>query len=94
MPKDVFPSPSKITTPTPWMATDAPMIEKMSAWLDDVGSPNHQVMRSQVIAATSAATTRSCVTIFESTMPAPTVFATATPESAPTRLREPAMTTA
>src|SRR5438874_2629589 len=37
MPKLVFVRPSVMTTPTPWIATDAPMIEKISAWLDDVG---------------------------------------------------------
>src|SRR5438034_3301948 len=94
MPKLVFVSPSATMTPTPWIATEAPMIEKISAWLDDVGSPKYQVSRSQAIAAMSAATTRSCVTTFESTMPAPTVFATATPDSAPMRLRTPAMSTA
>ncbi len=83
-----------MTTPGPWIATDAPMIEKISAWLDDVGRPKYQVKRSHAIAAISAATTRSCVTTFESTMPFPTVFATATPESAPTRFRVPAMRTA
>src|SRR6266702_8699589 len=81
-------------TSRPCTATEAPMIEKMSAWLDDVGTPKYQVSRSHAIAATTAATTRSCVTTFASTMPLPTVLATATPESAPTRLRVPAMSTA
>src|SRR6267378_3178741 len=81
-------------TSRPWIATEAPMIEKISAWLDDVGSPKYQVSRSQAIAATRAAMTRSWVTTFASTMPFPTVLATATPESAPTRFRLPAISTA
>src|SRR5438094_800391 len=80
-----------MTTSPPWIATAAPITPKMSAWLEDVGSAAKKVMRSQMIAATSAAMTRSCVTILESTMPLPTVFATASPDSAPTRLSTPAM---
>ena len=57
------------TTPGPWIATDAPMIEKISAWLEEEGSPKYQVTRSQMIAEISAATTRSCVTTLASTMP-------------------------
>src|SRR5438105_8069686 len=91
MPKTVFCRPTPTMTSVPWTETAAPMMPKMSAWLDEVGSAATNVMRSHTIAATSAATTRSCVTTFESTMPAPTVFATASPESAPTRFRPPAM---
>src|SRR5919204_4183553 len=55
MPKLVLPRPSRSTTPSPWTATDAPMIEKMSAWLDELGRPNHHVTRSQTIAEMRAA---------------------------------------
>src|SRR3989442_3211244 len=79
-----------ITSP-PWTDTAAPMTPKMSAWLDEVGSAAMKVIRSQTIAAMSAAITRSCVTTFASTMPAPTVLATASPDSAPTRLSVAAM---
>src|SRR5437868_10521963 len=51
-------------------------------------------MRSQTIAATSAASTRSWVTLVLSTMPFAMVAATAVPASAPARLSAPAMTVA
>src|ERR671925_290775 len=51
------------------------MTEKMSAWLEEVGRAATNVMRSQMIAPMSAATTLSCVTTFGSTMPLPTAFA-------------------
>src|SRR5512142_681956 len=91
MPNVVFWRPVPMTTSKPCCDTDAPMTLKMSAWLDDVGRPTHHVMRSQMIAPMSAATTRSCVTTFASTMPDPTVFATASPDSAPRRLSTAAM---
>ena len=91
MPSVVFCRPPKMMTSGPWTESAAPMTEKMSAWLEDVGSAATKVMRSHTIAPMSAATTISCVTIFASTIPLPTVFATASPESAPTRLRTPAI---
>src|SRR5919201_675047 len=91
MPRVVFCSPPTMMTSPPCTESAAPMTEKMSAWLEDVGSAATKVMRSQTIAPMRAATTISCVTIFASTMPLPTVFATASPESAPTRLSAPAM---
>src|SRR5438309_1683872 len=78
-------------TSTPCTETAAPMTLKISAWLDEVGNAAMKVMRSHTIAPTRAAMTRSCVTTFASTIPLPTVFATASPESAPARLRIPAM---
>jgi hypothetical protein len=64
----------------------APTRLESTAWLDDVGRPKYQVIRSQIIAATSADKTVSWVTLPVSTNPAPTVFATAVPDAAPTRL--------
>src|SRR2546425_5317449 len=90
MPRVVFCSPPTMTMSAPWADSAAPITPKMSAWLEDVGSAATKVMRSQAIAAISAATTISCVTTVESTIPAPTVRATASPVSAPAKLRTPA----
>ena len=78
-------------TPSPWTETAAPITLKISAWLDEVGNAATNVMRSQMIAPIRAATTMSWVTTVLSTMPLPTVFATASPESAPTRFNAPAI---
>ena len=72
-------------TSVPWTESAAPITEKMSAWLEDVGSAATKVMRSQMIAPIRAAATMSWVMTVESTIPLPTVVATASPESAPTR---------
>src|SRR5437867_1840770 len=90
MPRVVFCSPPTMTISMPWADSAAPITPKMSAWLEEVGSAATNVMRSQAMAAMSAATTMSCVTTVESTIPAPTVLATASPVSAPTKLRTPA----
>ena len=59
----------------------------MSACEDDEGSPNHQVIRFQVIAPISAAKTISSPSLPSggSMIPAPTVLATSVESSAPTR---------
>src|SRR5712691_3741179 len=90
MPRLVFCTPPTITISRPCAESAAPITPKISAWLDDVGSAATKVIKSQTIAAMSAAMTMSCVTTFESTIPAPTVLATASPVSAPTKLRTPA----
>src|SRR5947199_4206241 len=56
--------------------------------------PYRQVTRSQTIAASRAATTRSWVESAGGTIPLPTVEATAVPVRAPTTLRTPAISTA
>src|SRR5438270_8290871 len=56
--------------------------------------PYLQVIRSQVMAASSAAITSSWVALAGATIPLPTVEATAVPVKAPTMLRTPAMSTA
>ena len=48
--------------------------------------PRYQVIRFQVIAASSVATTATWVASCGSTSPAPTVFATAVPVSAPSEV--------
>ena len=59
----------------------------MSACDDDEGSPNHQVIRFQVIAPISAAKTITSPSAPSggSMIPAPTVLATSVEISAPTR---------
>src|SRR5207245_9976413 len=84
IPSDVFCSPSRMITSVLCADKAAPMTPKMSAWLDDVGSAATNVMRSQMIAATSAATTTSCDTTALSTIPLPTVFDNASPVRAKT----------
>src|SRR5215208_6693846 len=56
--------------------------------------PRYQVIRFQVMAASSVATTASSVASLGSTRPAPTVLATAVPVIAPRKLRPAAMTIA
>src|SRR5205085_8750963 len=56
--------------------------------------PYRQVIRSQAIADSSAAMTRSWVAAVGGTIPLPTVEATAVPVKAPTILRAPAISTA
>src|SRR6266550_3576424 len=58
------------------------------------GNPTHHVTRSHTMAPSSAHTRISDVTIFASTSPEAMVFATAVPQSAPTRLVAAAITTA
>ena len=58
----------------------------MSAWLDELGRPNHQVMRFHAIAPISAAATTAWVVVASSTRPAPIVLATAVPANAPMKL--------
>ena len=66
----------------------------MSAWLLELGSPSHQVMRFQVIAPMSADATTTCVVVCSSTRPAPMVFATAVPAKAPMKLNAVAISSA
>ena len=72
---------------TEWAAARAaPTRPPMSACDDDEGSPNHQVIRFQVMAPISAAKTIETVAALGVSMiPAPTVLATLVEISAPTR---------
>src|SRR5947207_2791853 len=78
----------------PAAATPAPTMEKISAWLELEGMAYRQVIRSQAMADTSAAMTRSWVVASGGTIPLPTVEATAVPVRAPTTFRTPAISTA
>ena len=68
----------------------------MSACDDDDGRPNHQVMRFQPVAPTSAAATsqRPSTPLGVSMMPEPMVLATLPPKKAPKRLAIAAMPSA
>ena len=87
-------TPVHFTIPT--AARVAPIRPPMSAWDDDEGSPNHQVMRFQAIAPSSAArtTTRLASASGSSTIPDPTVSPTPVPRNAPSRFIAAARTTA
>src|SRR6266516_14354 len=93
-PWKVFSSPPIWITFQPAPATPAPTRLKISAWLELDGNPKYQVTRFQTIAATSAEMTSVWVETSGGMMPLPTVVATAVPDSAPTKLRTPAMSTA
>src|SRR4051812_5069300 len=67
------------------VAKVAPTSPPTSAWVDEEGSPNHQVSRFQIIAPSSAQTIVALFTNCPSTNPEEIVFATATPTRAPTR---------
>src|ERR1700690_1265107 len=82
-------------TPVPFaVATAAPTMLASIAWLEDVGRPKYQVIRSQIIAERRAEMTVSCVTEWASTRPEPTILATAVPANAPAMFRTAAIATA
>ena len=81
-------------TRTPAVAIEAPTMLDRMAWLEEVGRPKYQVIRSHMIADRSAETTVICVTEAVSTRPEPRVLATAVPERAPTMFRMAAIVTA
>lgn len=59
------------------MVTPAPISPPISAWLDDEGMPNRQVMMFQTIAPISAPKINCGSMICASMIPLPTVLATA-----------------
>ena len=63
------------------------MIPPISAWLELDGRPRYHVIRFQVIAPTSPASTTLSVIASGSTMPVAIVAATATKKKAPMKLR-------
>ena len=86
--------PVSFTVSQPPCVTAAPTIPPMSACEELVGKPNISVKRFQQIAPASAAATMCCVTPAGSTMPDPTIFATAVDMKAPATLSRPATMTA
>src|SRR5579883_741229 len=94
MPTVVLSVPPTTTVEKPPVATAAPITLKMRACELEVGRPKYQVITSQVAAPTSATATVVSVTTFASTIPCPTVTATAVPESAPAKFKAPAIKTA
>ena len=68
-------------------ASAAPQSPPTSAWLELDGRPSHQVSRFQTIAPMSAARMLVMVIACGFTIPAPTVFATAVPRNAPSKLK-------
>ena len=76
-------------------AMAAPAYPPSSACDELVGSPNHQVIRSQVMAPTNPARITQGVTNSRCTIPAPTVLATAVPNrNTAVKLKNAAQTTA
>src|SRR4051812_19291763 len=75
-------------------ATAAPRRPPISAWLEELGIPKYQVRTFQMMPASIAQKIVQMVTKWVSTIPAPMVFATAVPQSAPTKFRMAAMSTA
>ena len=78
-------------------ASAAPTRPPIRACVDDDGRPNHQVIRFQTIAPTSAAKHDDqpvLEPVGDSMMPLPTVLATSVPRKAPTRFITAAMTSA
>ena len=80
----------QMSTPqSPWaVAMAAPASPPMRAWLEDDGSPSHQVNRFHAMAPVRAATSVAMVTTPLSTSPLLMVPATAVPSMAPTRLKK------
>src|SRR3954469_7368728 len=64
-------------------ASEEPHSPPINAWLELDGSPNHHVVRLQMIAPSSAQISVCEVTTVGSTRPPAIVFATAVPASAP-----------
>ena len=83
--------PWTLSAPSPAATIVAPSSPPMSAWLDELGRPSHQVMRFHAIAPMSAAATIAWVVVASSTSPAPIVLATAVPANAPMKLNAAAM---
>src|SRR5690606_42145025 len=86
--------PPQSTTPPP--SRVAPTTPPKSEWEDEVGQPNHQVMKFQVIAPSTHERTMSSPVIPSGsyTSPLATVEATDTPRWAPMKLPIAAMETA
>ena len=90
----LFHPPGMMAT-NPALATAAPAYPPTSACDELVGSPDHHVMRSQIIAPSSPPKITENVTILMSIMPEPTVLATAVPKvKAATKLKNAAQMTA
>ena len=87
--------PLRMSAPNPALAIAAPPYPPSSAWLDDVGRPRYQVMRSQTIAPSRPARITLESTTEGSISPLLIVLATAVPTTnAATKLKNAAQTTA
>ena len=76
MPATVAITPDQTIPPTPTLVTPAPIRPPISAWLDEDGMPNFQVMTFQTIAPDSAPKMTCASITFASMIPLPTVCAT------------------
>ena len=91
---DVLDEPVPLDHVEPAAAIAEPTMPPMSAWLELEGRPRYQVIRFQVIAPTSPASTTSSVTASASTIPVATVAATLKETKAPATFRIAAVRTA
>src|SRR5262245_26873977 len=87
-------TPFHSTADVPIAAQVEPIMPPISACEDDDGTPNHHVIRFQVIAPINPAKITVGVTTPASTMPLATVAATVIEMNAPAKLRIAAMPTA
>src|SRR6185436_4131440 len=95
MKMSVIVQPDTITASKPALAIAAPAYPPNSACDELVGSPQYHVIRSQTMAPRRPAKITPKVTMLRSTMPDPTVFATAVPKpKAATKLKNAAQMTA
>ena len=87
--------PDTMTAAKPAFATAAPAYPPNNACDELVGKPKYQVSKSHAMAPVNPAKMTANVTTFRSTMPDPTVFATAVPKpKAATKLKNAAQMTA
>jgi hypothetical protein len=86
--------PVQLITSQPEAATAEPATPPISAWLELEGRPRYQVIRFQVIAPTSPASTTSSVMTSGLTIPVAIVAATSIETNAPRKLRTAALSTA
>src|SRR4051794_19080446 len=86
--------PSHSIAPEPVATRVEPITPPISAWDEEDGMPNHQVVRFQLIAPISPPRTTIGVTAPDSTIPSATVAATEREMKAPAKLRTAAMPTA
>ena len=91
----VLTQPWAMIAPKPALATAAPAYPPTNACEEDVGSPSHQVARSQMIAPSSPPRITVASTSVRSIIPPPIVFAMAVPNTnAATKFQNAAQMTA
>src|ERR1700754_4535812 len=86
--------PSHSIAPLPVATRVDPITPPISAWDEDDGMPNHQVVRFQLIAPIKPPRTTTGVIAPDSTIPSATVAATESEMKAPAKLRTAAIPTA